>query len=212
MLIDCFQWRNAHHFGDAFAGQFELRKQVFVDAFNWQLSHVDDMEYDIYDTPGAVYLTYRDETGKVRGSARQTPTTLPYLLEDQFAYTVDTMALPHAPNIWEGSKLVLAPDLERQDHDRILNELTYAMVEFGVLYGVTTSIGLMRIGHIERVKAHYGWQIELLGKPHQIDGHQMVAIANSYNKHILRIVGEKTGISGSALNLAPSPPERSIAP
>lgn len=107
------------------AAYLRLRKEVFVDALNWDLYAHNAVEFEQYDHFGATYVIAEDlETGEVVGGARLLPTVsggahctgavrYSYMIRDAERGLLDGLpvdtsfaAAPVDPAVWELTRLV----------------------------------------------------------------------------------------------------------
>lgn len=113
---------NMHHFGDLFVNFLRARKRTFIDRLQWNLPHVEGMEFDQYDTPLSRWIVIH-EFGEVLGGIRMTPTTArcgiySYMLRDaqrglleEIPTDVLFFEAPVSDTIWEASRLFIAEDV-----------------------------------------------------------------------------------------------------
>lgn len=201
-MIDCITFETAHYFGDAIAGQHRLRYKVFVEEQKYDVPHFNGMEYDPYDTPAAVYLTYRDRDNVVRGVTRLSPTTMPYMLEEVFPDMVTFAPLVKSDVVWEGTRLAVDPDLEPELRRRIVNEMMVAYLEYGVKAGLEQYYILMPVAMQTILMERTGWPVTVLGETRMIGGEAVRAIAPKISAEILARVRSKLGVNEPVLQTA----------
>lgn len=83
------------------------RHDVFVKRQGWRLPMValdDEVEWDEFDGPDAVYVVLRDRAARLCGCARLLPTTGPYLLRKLFPELAKGAPL-NDPSVWELSRV-----------------------------------------------------------------------------------------------------------
>ncbi|EEB83951.1 acyl-homoserine-lactone synthase [Roseobacter sp. GAI101] len=127
---------NLHNHGELFVNFLRARKKVFINQAGWDLSEVDGMEFDQYDTPRARWIVLH-EFGEVLGGVRLTPTTsqcghYSYMIRDAQLGVIDTIPAdvlffqaPVTPSIWEATRLFISSDTpaaRRADLQRLLLE------------------------------------------------------------------------------------------
>ncbi len=201
-MIDCITFETAHYFGDAIAGQHRLRYKVFVEEQKYDVPHFNGMEYDPYDTPAAVYLTYRDQEGIVRGVTRLSPTTMPYMLEEVFSDMVTFAPLVKSDTVWEGTRLAVDPDLDPEMRRRIVAEMMVAYLEYGVKQGLEQYYILMPVAMQTILMERTGWPVTVLGETRMIGGEAVRAIAPKISPEILARVRSKLGVNEPVLQTA----------
>jgi acyl homoserine lactone synthase len=112
---------DAIKYGNAIYDFFALRKQVFVDALNWQIPHNDMVEMDQYDTIKAKYILTMYK-GQVVGGTRLLPVNAEngdytYMIGDalQRKTSILPATFPSCIGInnkaWEGTRLVISKRL-----------------------------------------------------------------------------------------------------
>ena len=107
-------------FPDLMDQMFKLRKRVFHEQLEWDVSINGDYEKDIYDALKPVYLVWCNaERNKLYGSMRLMPTTGPTLLYDVFRRTFPDQVCLSAPGIWEGTRMCVDIDALEKDHPEI---------------------------------------------------------------------------------------------
>ncbi|MFN3232138.1 MAG: acyl-homoserine-lactone synthase [Alphaproteobacteria bacterium] len=201
-MIDCITFETAHYFGDAIAGQHRLRYKVFVEEQKYDVPHFNGMEYDPYDTPAAVYLTYRDHEDIVRGVTRLSPTTMPYMLEEVFSDMVTFEPLVKSDVVWEGTRLAVDPDLDPEMRRRVVSEMMVAYLEFGVQEGLEQYYILMPVAMQTILMERTGWPVTVLGETRMIGGEAVRAIAPKISAEILARVRSKLGVNEPVLQTA----------
>ena len=131
-MIDIVTLKTAHLHGDALADQHRFRYRQFICRAGWVLPHVDDMEYDQFDTPAAVYLLWRDQAARVRGMVRLLPTTRPYMTDTLWPELAPEEGLPRAESVWENTRFAVDRDLPAPLRRTVTSELVLGSLEFGL--------------------------------------------------------------------------------
>jgi acyl homoserine lactone synthase len=89
--------------GEVLAQQ-SFRKRLFVDELGWKLEHLNDSEFDDFDTPTTVFCSlYLGNT--IVGCWRAIRTTSDYLGQKIFPQLATLRPYPRHPDIWEISRL-----------------------------------------------------------------------------------------------------------
>jgi acyl homoserine lactone synthase len=166
-MIEAFSLATAHFFQDALASQARLRYQVFVRQRGLAHSSFDDLEFDEFDTPAAVYLVWRDDERIVRGLARLLRTDRPYMLASYWPYLVESGELPSSDSIWEMTRVCIDKSVKPELRRTIVPQLLCAIAEFLEARGGRGIIGVTR----QHLLSHFLRQdIEWLGQPAPIEG------------------------------------------
>jgi N-acyl-L-homoserine lactone synthetase len=149
---------------------FQDRKRLFVDLMKWEVPVVDEIyEKDDFDTPDAIYLIALDPHSFAHlGSLRLIPTTRPHLLGRVFPHLCDG-APPVGEAIWEVTRLCTARGLKTGQRRDVRHQLMTAMVEFGLLYGVSSYLCVVYAGLLSQLLA-MGWEVTPLGLPQPVAG------------------------------------------
>jgi acyl homoserine lactone synthase len=193
-MIECFNYETAHFFDNALAQQHRLRHKVFVERQKWAIPYYKGMEYDQFDTPAAHYLVWRDEWKEVRGVARLSPTDCPYMLQDIFSDLIASKNFPRTSRVWEGTRFGIDQTMDATTRKRILLELIYACLEFGLYNNIDEYWVLMPV-FVLRTFQRMGCSINFLGDPTMIDGSKVVAATAKVTPEILKNVQTKTGLN-----------------
>jgi N-acyl-L-homoserine lactone synthetase len=121
MQLHLFTFVDMHFHGNVYIQYLALRKAVFVDHLNWNLSHDGTYEMDQYDTPRAIYSIVT-KGGKVVCGARAIPSDhvwlgWSYMLKDAAMGKILgipsdlTDYLPCDKYKWEATRLALNKEL-----------------------------------------------------------------------------------------------------
>lgn len=151
MSIEAFDLRTAHLFGDAMFQQARLRYDVFVKRRELDHPYYNGLEYDQFDTPGAVYIIWRDERRVVRGLVRLLPTTLPYMLETLWPELMQSGQFPRRRDVWEVTRVCVDHTLPGRIRRSVLPALFSGVEEFGRHVGISSYLCVTRPYLIEHV-------------------------------------------------------------
>lgn len=179
---------------------FRARKRMFVDLLKWDLDVVDGVyEQDQFDTDEAIYLFAGDAAGRHVGSLRLLPTTGRHLMRDVFPRMCEG-GPPVRSDVWEITRLCYATDVRMAERVRIRQRLATALVEFGLLWGVSRYTCLCDVGLISQVLA-LGWDCEPLGLPQPVGGAQCGALAINISTETLKLFRDNFGLKPPTLQL-----------
>lgn len=195
-MLDCVTWATAHLFGSALAEQHRLRYRVFVQRAGWNVPHINEMEWDQYDTPAAHYLVWRDPEGIARGVVRTSPTDIPYMIADIWPELVTEAPLAHAADVWECTRLAVDPTAPPALRREIRNELVVGMIEFGVARGIREFLHLTPMAFVRSIFWGNDFTTRLIGGPAPIDGIACGVCATECSETALATVRAATGITG----------------
>ncbi len=195
-MIDCFTWADAHLFGDALSGQFRLRHNVFIEALGWSdLEARNGMEWDQYDTPATVYLTKRDENGRVIGTFRLVTTDTPYMIRDLWPERASR--LPDSPTILEGTRLAVAQDLDQRTSRRVCLELIAASIDYAVQTGCTEILHVSPLVIMKGILKRNGLVSTWLSDPWECEGDTIVISSTRSLPEDLNHLKARLGVEGS---------------
>jgi acyl-homoserine lactone synthase len=198
-LVKLVTGSNKDRYAALLDGMFKDRKRVFVDRLKWDVPVVDGVyERDQYDHDQAVYLIAADpESGGHLGSMRLLSTTGPHLLKEVFPELCEG-EMPMGEDVWEVTRLCTAPGLKHIDPREVRRQLSVAMIEFALLYGVSRLTFLTHMEYISRLLG-IGWECRPLGLPKEVAGQLVGAMEISITQATLQTVrmvlhGRKTPI------------------
>ena len=150
------------------------RKRVFIDLQKWNLPHDGRCEYDEFDTEHAQYLVLADAAGGDHlASLRLLRTDMPHLMSEVFPYLCER-GVPRGSDIREITRLCLSPRLRTGDRRRARNTLVRAMVEYGLMTGISAYTAVCEMSFLSEVLA-IGWDVDPLGLPQMVDGKMLGA-------------------------------------
>ncbi|NPU25707.1 acyl-homoserine-lactone synthase [Bradyrhizobium denitrificans] len=157
-------------------GMHRLRRRVFRDRLEWEVSVSDGLEVDQYDALSPTYLLGIDRQDVV-GCVRLLPTTGRNMLADTFPVLLDGRAAPTNPRIWESSRFCVDKTVEATAENG-LREATFqlfaAMIEWGQQHDLK-AIATVTDLRMERILRRAGWHLDRLGAPRQIGTTKAVA-------------------------------------
>ncbi len=195
---------NRRQFAPQLRDMYQTRKRVFVDQLKWQLAVTgDQLEIDDYDRDDTLYLIVADAAGGgTLGSVRLLPTTGPHLLADAFAHLCEA-GVPRGDDIWEITRLVTRPGLDRAAAERVREQLSVALVEFAVAEGVRHFTMMTHMAFLPAVMA-VGWDCEPLGMPVTCDGVAIAALRISVDAGTLARLRRQWNFGAPLLQRPPS--------
>ena len=196
-MVEAFSLRTAHLYGDALASQAHLRYRVFVKQRGLEHSYYEELEYDQFDTPGAVYFVWRDDTQVVRGLIRLLPTTLPYMLQSFWPHLAGGH-VPRSRSVWEVTRLCVDREFHSTSRHRIMPEIMCGVHEFCVANNITHVVGVTR-KHLIEYFLREG--VKWLGPTAVIEGEPEAAFSVPLKYMRPRYHCERLGITDSCLNI-----------
>jgi N-acyl-L-homoserine lactone synthetase len=181
----------------------ELRRIVFADRLEWDVTITDGLEIDSFDEVDPLYVLSLDpHTGSVRGTLRLLPTTGPNMLRDVFHCLLPDGERIESATIWESSRFAVHPDFagERSNNrlNRITGELFAALVEIGMLAGLQQIVSVYD-ARMRRVLNQVGYPAETIGTPQRIGKVMTYAGLGEVSEMALRKIQIAAGITGSVL-------------
>ncbi len=191
-MIDVLTWETAHLFGDAWISQHRLRYNIFVERQGWDIPSYNEMEYDRFDTPAAVYLLARDKSGLAGGITRLIPTTRPYMIKELWPELMPG-TLPCSQLIWEGSRFGVNHALPKADRARISAEMVLGCLEYGISNNISQFIVLMPSFVISNVIGA-GCDYEWLCPPRKMGRYKIAIASIKVNQGVLIKARQRFGI------------------
>lgn len=164
-MIELFNFESAHCYGDAFPTLLKLRYCEFVERLKYEVPTYNQMEYDQYDTPAAVYIVWRDKSGDIRAGTRISPTHRPYMVKDLWPQSAQFQPLPEEPAVWEATRLFIDRALEGAERQRAHGEILCSYLEFALSRGIRSYIGVAPPGLWKYTFLKCGWPVEFIGNP-----------------------------------------------
>lgn len=171
-MLNVVKIDNKSHFPDEIFSMFRDRKRVFVDILKWDIPYNDLIEQDQFDDDYTEYFIVSDpQTKEHLGSVRLLRTDRPHILGDIFPELCD-VPVPRGPSIREITRLCLSPKLRAGGRREVRNRLATALVEYGLLTGITSYTGVAEMGWLTQILA-LGWHCSPLGLPRSMGKSQL---------------------------------------
>ncbi|MDH2348530.1 MULTISPECIES: acyl-homoserine-lactone synthase [unclassified Bradyrhizobium] len=193
------------HDSELTLGMHRLRRRVFKDRLDWEVSVSNGLEIDQYDTFKPTYLLALEQTDVV-GCVRLLPTTGRNMLADTFPVLLDGNPAPKATTIWESSRFCVDTKSVATTAENGLRKATFllfaAMIEWGQQHNLQ-AIATVTDLRMERILRRAGWQLDRLGMPRQIGSTKAVAGLLPITEEALGAIRAAGQISGRAID-APS--------
>ena len=183
-------------------GMHRLRRRVFRDRLEWEVSVSDGLEVDRYDALSPTYLLGIDGQDVV-GCVRLLPTTGRNMLADTFPVLLDGRAAPTSNRIWESSRFCVDTKNVEATAQNGLREATFllfaAMIEWGQQHDLQ-AIATVTDLRMERILRRAGWGLDRLGEPRQIGTTKAVAGLLPVTDDALGAIRAAGKISGRAID------------
>jgi len=176
-----------------------IRKTVFKDRLDWDVTVSGELESDEYDALGPSYLLSIDRYGTLNGCVRLLPTTGPNMLRDIFPSLVTKAAVPRSERVWEASRFAVSRNTTAAEAG--LSQTTYdlliGVLKFGLSNGISTIACVVDV-RMERILRRAGWQLERLGSAHRIGDTIAMAGQLAVSAQILRMLEARVGLAHAA--------------
>jgi acyl homoserine lactone synthase len=176
-MIVSVRYENLHFYGKAFHSQFCLRHECFIERQGYNVSEWNNMEFDQYDTPAAIYLVYLSPEGEAWGCSRLTPVSHRSMLKDLWPDLVKQPEKVFTPDTWEGTRFCIKKDIPADLRQRICRELVAGYLEVGLDMGMKKIIGVMPPFIFKRVFINAGCHYEYLGAQMKIQSGDVIVPA-----------------------------------
>lgn len=177
---------------DLTLGMHRLRRRVFSERLDWDVSVSDGLEIDQYDALAPTYLLVVDKRSVV-GCVRLLPTSGPNMLANTFPVLLDGRDAPNSARIWESSRFCVDTQSVESPATNGLKSATFllfaAMIEWGLQHGLR-AIATVTDLRMERILRRAGWHLDRLGSPQQIGSTKAVAGLLPVTEAALRAVQE----------------------
>ena len=151
---------------------FCLRRKVFKDRLDWEVTVDGERETDVFDRYSPVYLMSIDPiSGSVVGSLRLLQTTGPNMLRDVFHQLLPEGEVVESPTIWESSRFCVDHDFRATSTSfglrHVTGELLAGAIELGTRVGLTSIVSVFD-ARMLRILRTAKCPAELIGEPVQI--------------------------------------------
>lgn len=160
------------------SGMHRLRRKVFKDRLDWDVSVTGDLEIDNFDALGPAYLIIVTGGQDVVGCVRLLPTTGPNMLANTFPALLDGKPAPCSAAIIESSRFCVDTESSAHLAENGLRRATFmlftAMIEWAQFVGAE-KIATVTDTRMERVLRRAGWPLQRLGSPQKIGGTMALA-------------------------------------
>jgi acyl homoserine lactone synthase len=171
---------NSHQFGQhlgLLAAMYLLRRRVFKDRLDWNVSVSGELEIDVFDALNPTYLiALSDHT--VVGCVRLLPTTGPTMLAETFPELLGGKAAPSSKRILESSRFCVDTKLVAELGGNSLNRTTFILFAAMIEYLRATkahSIVTVTDTRMERILRRAAWPLERIAPPQPVG--QTMALA-----------------------------------
>ena len=171
-----------------------IRKTVFKDRLDWNVSVTGELEFDEYDALGPSYVLSIDTRGIVNGCVRLLPTTGPNMLRDIFRRLVTNATVPCSDRVWEASRFAVSGNVvvTNAGLSQTTYELLIGVVGVGLSNGINT-IACVVDSRMERILRRAGWPLKRLGPARPIGNTIAMAGQLDVSQHILRQLQLRAG-------------------
>lgn len=160
------------------ADMFRLRRRVFADTLNWDVTTVGDFEIDKYDAYSPTYLIVQNDAGKVCGCVRLLPSTGPTMLEGVFPALITPGLYKSSDSVWESSRFAVDTEMGGRENARLISpytlELFAGMIEYGLMKGWSHVVTVTDL-RLERVLGIARWPLHRIGEAREIGATTAVA-------------------------------------
>lgn len=181
-----------------------LRRRVFKDRLDWDVSVSGDMEIDPYDALGPVHLVQMSDDGSVIGCVRFLPTTGPTMLANTFPALLGGHKPPRDPRIFESSRFCVdterAAKLGHRGLGQATSSLFAAMIEWGLTQDLSAIVTVTDT-RVERILRRASWPLDRIGSPREIGSTETVPGYLEVSNAALSRVRETAGLSEPVLVL-----------
>lgn len=178
---------------------FILRKKVFADQLNWDVTVSDGKEHDYYDDLNPAYLVWCDDSfERLYGVIRLMPTTGPTLLYDVFRNTFPDITNLEAPGIWEGTRMcvdeaLLNQDMPMLDPARGFSLMLLALCEVAIEHGIHWMVSNYE-PQMKRIYKRAGVDVQELGRADDYGKYPVCCGQFEVSQSVLQTMRDKLNI------------------
>jgi acyl homoserine lactone synthase len=199
------------HFGrhfDLLTETFRLRRHVFKERLDWEVSVTDGLEIDVYDAFDPTHLVLTINGYDAVGCVRLLPTTGPTMLANTFAMLLSGLEPPCNVSIIESSRFCVDTKRLTELAENGLRRATFVL--FAGMIEQARAIGAQRIvtvtdTRMERVLRRAGWPLERIAPPIQIGDTMALAGFLEVSDDALAAIYRAGELSGPILTVPEMP-------
>lgn len=157
---------------------FALRRRVFKDRLDWDVTTQGDYEIDGYDALRPIYLTAHDDEDRIVGGVRFLSCDDATMVQNTFGELLQGHDIPPNEEIYESSRFCIDTVRAREIHENGLRLMTHVlfagMIEWALGFGASRIVTVTDT-RLERIAARAGWAVERIGDPRRIGKTDAVA-------------------------------------
>ena len=151
----------------------QWRHRIYVEEKRWMPASADERERDQFDDDDATYLlAFRD--GDFVAGSRLRPFSAPTLLAHVFPNLVGVRGMPRSATDAEWTRMFVVPTARDRNRQSVAGAMCCAVMEFCLDAGIHRLGGIQETYWLPRW-SDFGWRVELLGLPQDVDGTPCVA-------------------------------------
>jgi len=171
---------NRHRYAAQIREYFRIRKLVFYDLLNWEVTVHGDQEYDMYDSMPCNYVLSLDRNGMVQGGLRQMAMAGPTLTWEKFSDMIGDPTGLMAPDVWETTRFAVRP--EKKDArfmsgvNRVAVELCAASLQTGLGLGAKRHVAVCE-ERVVRLTRSFRMPCTVLGRKVTPRGEDILCVA-----------------------------------
>lgn len=202
MYAIALKGRSASEHINLLTAMYRLRRRVFKERLDWNVTSSGEFEIDIYDTLDPTYLLVVSAGGEVLGCVRLLSTMGPTMVADVFPYLLGGQPPPRNPQILESSRFCVDTELAGKHSETGLNRATFflfaAMIE-AMRVENARSIITVTDARMERILRRAGWPLLRINSPRQV-GQTMALAGFLYDSEdALAEMYQRAGVVGPVL-------------
>ncbi|SDR45156.1 acyl homoserine lactone synthase [Rhizobiales bacterium GAS113] len=156
---------------DLVTNMHRLRRRVFKDRLDWEVSVAGDLEIDTYDALGPTYLIGVTDKNVVAGCARLLPTLGPNMLANTFPALLGDHRPPRSSRIFESSRFCVDTERASEVSANGLRDATFSMLAAVLEWGLAEdqeAVVTVTDVRFERILQRAGWPLERFAPPMRI--------------------------------------------
>ena len=200
-MIHLITAANRHVYRDEIAAIHAERRRAFVEERGWDLTVVDDGEYDAYDDDLAAHLVGFDDQGGIAVFCRIRSTQTGGVIPDHFPHLIASGEPdPRTAGVFETTRYYCAPHLRGAAGQSLRSDLHVAMIEHVRDRGGHRLLGFVDLPLLTHLRRFSGLNLRPVGLPAPYGDDQFtIAFEIGVGEADLAQTRERLGVTGRRL-------------
>lgn len=177
---------------------FLLRRRVFKDRLDWDVTSSGEFEIDAFDAQRPIYLAAHDEDDRIVGGVRLLSCDDVTMVQTTFRVLLDDHEIPLDQEIYESSRFCIDTEHARANGEnglRIMTHVLFAgMIEWALSFKASRIVTVTDT-RLERIAARAGWPLMRIGQARRIGKTNAVAGYLEVSEAAAQRVRERVGLT-----------------